>query len=115
MIDFLLLFRVEITQIKSHIEVFLGFLSIVLVFTGRLAPIFPIFFWQYLRIKHVVSSFTQLSFQALDTQLLRRFLPGFIYNTVILFVKNKLSHFVDYSKSKDNEAAALAAKKTTTD
>lgn len=61
-IDFLLLFRVEITLIKSHIEVFIGFLSILLVLTGRLAPIFPIFFWQYLRIKHVVSSFTQLSF-----------------------------------------------------
>lgn len=44
-IDFLLLFRVEITQIKSHIEVFLGFLSIFLLFSGRLAPIFPIFFW----------------------------------------------------------------------
>ena len=65
-IDFLLLFRVEITQLKSHIEVFLGFLSVVLLFTGRIAPIFPIFFWQYLRIKYVVSSFTQLSFKGFD-------------------------------------------------
>jgi len=92
---------VEITQIKSHIEVFLGFLSIFLLFSGRLAPIFPIFFWQYLRIKHVVSSFTQLSFQSLDTKLLKSILPGFLYNTLIVFAKNKLSQFVDYSKPKD--------------
>jgi hypothetical protein len=44
-IDFGMNLRVDIAKIKSHFEVFLGFLSIILLFCGRIAPIFPIFFW----------------------------------------------------------------------
>lgn len=57
-IEFGMLFRVEINQLKSHIEVFLAFLSIYLLLVVSIAPIFPFFFWQYLRIKYVVSNFT---------------------------------------------------------
>lgn len=62
-IDFGMLFRVELALAKSFLEVALAFLSIYLLVTGRIAPIFPIFFWQYIRIKYVVSSFTQHTFR----------------------------------------------------
>lgn len=106
MIDFLLLFRVEITQLKSHIEVFLGFLSIFLFFTGRLAPIFPIFFWQYLRIKYVVSSFTQISFTSIDQKVLKRVLPKFLYESMVVFIKAKLNYMVDYSKEQQKKGGS---------
>lgn len=65
-IEFGMIFRVELTKGKSHLEVFIAFLSVYLIFIGRIAPIFPIFFWQYLRIKYVVSAYTQMSFRELD-------------------------------------------------
>lgn len=57
-IEFGMLYRVEFALWKSHIEIFLAFVSIYLLFSGRIAPIFPIFFWQYIRVKYVVSNFT---------------------------------------------------------
>jgi len=40
-----ILYRVEVVQIKNHIEVFVGLISMFLVLTGRCAPIFPVFYW----------------------------------------------------------------------
>ena len=91
-----MLFRVELNQVKSHIEVALAFLSVYLIFIGRIAPIFPIFFWQYIRIKYVVSNFTQVTFRSFDSGVLKRIIPGFIYANTIELVKRRLLYFVDY-------------------
>lgn len=65
-IEFGIIFRVELAKVKSHFEVVLAFASIYMVFAGMIAPIFPLFFWQYVRIKYVISPFTKHSFRALD-------------------------------------------------
>ena len=58
-IDFGMLYRVELALLKASFELFIALFSVYLMIQGRIAPIFPIFFWQYIRIKYVVSSFTQ--------------------------------------------------------
>ncbi len=40
-----MIFRVEILKTKTYIEIFLALLSTYMLFIGRIAPIFPIFFW----------------------------------------------------------------------
>ena len=78
-IEFGMMFRVEITKVKCYLEIAMGLLSIFMLFTGRIAPIFPIFFWQYMRIKYLMSNFTQVSFRDLDAKLLKRVIPAAIY------------------------------------
>lgn len=57
-IEFGVLFKVEFAVLKCLIEITIAFMSIYLTLVGKLAPIFPLFFWQYIRIKYVVSNFT---------------------------------------------------------
>ena len=45
LIEFGILYRVEFVKVKNHIELVIGLISVYLIFTGRIAPIFPIFFW----------------------------------------------------------------------
>ena len=90
-------------QLKNHIEVFIGFASICLLFSGRMAPIFPIFYWQYLRIKYVVNYFTKNSFRLLDVSILQRVFPGFMYRLVIERIKNKMLGFVSQGESQSQE------------
>ena len=78
-IEFGMLYRVELALLKSHIEVFIGFLSVYLIFVGKIAPIFPIFYWQYIRVKYVVSNFNQTSFKLLDHYILKKVFPSVLY------------------------------------
>ena len=79
LIEFGMIFRVEITKLKAFLEIFLGTISILLLFTGRIAPIFPIFFWQYLRIKYLISTFMIVVWRDIDIKFFKRFIPGAIY------------------------------------
>lgn len=99
-IEFGMLFRVEFGLIKSHIEIFIGFLSVYLLFNWQIAPIFPIFYWQYIRIKYVVSGFTKKSFLLIDQSILKRVIPAFLYNSVMVRVKDRLFYFVDFDAGK---------------
>jgi hypothetical protein len=46
----------------------------------------------------VVSGFTKRSFLSLDQKLIRRILPVFLYNSLILRLKDCLSYFVNFEK-----------------
>ena len=100
-IEFGMLFRVEITKTKTLIEISMGFLSVWMLFTGRIAPIFPIFFWQYLRIKYLMSNFMQVCFRDIDNGL-KRVLPHAFYNYSIAIIKNRLAYFVAYGPNAGN-------------
>jgi hypothetical protein len=76
-IDFGMVYRVELALFKSHLEIVLAFVSVCLILTGRLAPIFPIFYWQYLRIRYLVSNYTKHSFSQLDS-FFKKLLPNII-------------------------------------
>lgn len=90
------LYRVEIIQIKSHIEVAIGIVCVFLMFNGGVAPIFPIFYWQYLRIKYVVNYFTRQSFHLIDDKILRTIFPGMLYSLIVDNGKKALFYFVNY-------------------
>lgn len=102
-IEFGMIFRVEFALVKSHIELFLGFLSIYLLLNWQIAPIFPIFYWQYIRIKYVVSGFTKKSFILLDQRLLKRVIPAFLYNSVFTRLKDRIYYFVDFEASSEKK------------
>jgi len=97
LIEFGMIFRVEITKLKVFLEIFLGTISVFLLFTGRIAPIFPIFFWQYLRIKYLISTYMIVVWRDIDIKFFKRVIPGTIYQyTVEPFKKKVLAYFVDY-------------------
>ena len=102
-IEFGMMFRVELAKGKTFIELFMGTLSVFMLFTGRIAPIFPIFFWQYLRIKYLMSTFTQVCFRDLDTHIFKRYLTVGIYKYTVEVVKDRLAYFVTYGQSADKK------------
>jgi len=60
-----------------------GLLGSTLWLTGICAPLFPVFFMQYLRLKYAVSFFTRNSFLAAD-ELANLVLPGPIYRLIVM-------------------------------
>jgi hypothetical protein len=88
--------RIEIIQLKNHIETFIGFISIFLMLTARVAPIFPVFYWQYIRVKYVVNFFSKHSFKVSDEKIFRVIFPGFLYSIFIENGKKALFYFVNY-------------------
>ena len=101
LIDLGNLYRVEIVQVKSHIEVFIGLISMFMVLASKCAPIFPVFYWQYLRVKYVVNYLTKDSFTQLDTQLLKRLVPDPLYPLLVGRAKQALHYFVNYADEGD--------------
>lgn len=74
---------------------------------GLTAPIFPIFYSQYIRIKYVVSSFMKTSAHNFDDQILKKYIPEEAYTILIVPMKNLLYRFVEFKeddkKKKDAE------------
>lgn len=63
---------------------------------GKVAPIFPVFYWQYLRVKYVTSYFTRHSFEQFDNQVLKRVFPGATYDIVVGNFKKALFYFINF-------------------
>lgn len=53
LIEYVNLSRIELNMIKNKIEIGIALLVFPLVFTGQVALIFPILYFQYIRIKYV--------------------------------------------------------------
>jgi len=86
--------RIAFVQLKSHIEVFLGMAGTFLWPFGFCAPLFPIVFLQFLRVRYVTSNYTRLSFKQLDEQVLVPLLPDFAYDLIIGSLKPRLRGYV---------------------
>ena len=68
--------------------------------------IFPILYFQYIRIKFISSIFTRRSFNQLDKNILEAYLPGAIYSSFALtWMKQKLLSFVDFEKNNTKKAS----------
>ena len=98
-----ILYRVEVVQIKNHIEVFVGLISMFLVLAGRCAPIFPVFYWQYLRVKYVVNYFTKESFYSFDQKILKTLFPGMMYKIFIERAKKVVRYLINYQEGEDSD------------
>jgi hypothetical protein len=54
--------RVEIAEIRSNIEIGIGFLLVLGIIFGTNSFFLPIFYWQYLRFKYIVNEDTKRTF-----------------------------------------------------
>ena len=50
---------------KAQAEVFDGIFAVIMMFIGGLGMIFPILYWQFLRVKYMVNSYTKMAFTQL--------------------------------------------------
>ena len=80
-IEFIVISKVELTLLKNMIEVFIGSICVPCVFVAKVALIFPILYFQYVRIKFVSSLFCKKIFELIDTFILRTLVPSFIYDS----------------------------------
>lgn len=87
--------RYKLMQARAHVEVGLGFLLIVGVFTMRAAPICALLFWNVMMMRYMMNSFTQASFKKIDDvfQPTCGQIPGVSYGYAAL--KRGLYGFVD--------------------
>merc|ERR1719313_2191626 len=67
--------RYKVLQVRAHIEVCLGLVLVVGVFTVRAAPISALLYWNFMMMRYMMSPWTQASFRRLDG-ILDPFLGG---------------------------------------
>jgi len=97
--------KVEFVKIKNHIELGVGVFSIFLWLGGAAAPLFPIFFLQYLRVKYLISFFMKHSCHTFDS-ISAELLPGFVYSATVNRLKPLLAYFVNYEQQQPGEPPA---------
>ena len=72
---------------------------------SQAAIIFPIMFFQYIRIKYVSNYSLKFAVKSYN-ELLEAYLPDFIYNFVLfVMLRNYLASFVEFDKDKKKAAA----------
>mmetsp|Transcript_27004 Transcript_27004/g.26068 ORF Transcript_27004/g.26068 Transcript_27004/m.26068 type:complete len:167 (+) Transcript_27004:444-944(+) len=85
--------KLEVTQTKNHMELFICAFSLVGFLFGFSAPIFPLFYMQIIRIKYSINPLMANSCSLLDQKLLVPYLPNFIYNTLVVPVQGWFTSF----------------------
>ena len=61
-VDYVRLSKTEFILAKNYLEIFILFICFPMVFVGKVAMIFPILYFQYIRIKYVSNQFQKLAF-----------------------------------------------------
>ena len=80
-LNYVQLSKIELNMYKSHIELLIGFFATPAVFLNQAAIIFPIMYFQYIRIKYVSSFFMQNSFECIDSKIMKTILPASVYDS----------------------------------
>ena len=62
-----------------------------------------------MRIKYLMSNFTQVSFRDLDDKLLKMLLPAGVYKYTVEIVKGRLAYFVTYGSGTTTTTASSEA------
>lgn len=99
--------KFEFLMIKNIIEIFIGIICPFCVFGSQVAMIFPILYYQYIRIKFISSLYMRRSFDQLDKQILEKYLPSVIYtSSAFAWIKSKLITFVDFDKNNSKKSVS---------
>lgn len=56
-VEYIIMSKTEFILAKNYMEIFIFFICVPMVFIGRVAMIFPILYFQYIRIKYVSNQF----------------------------------------------------------
>ena len=99
-IEWVNLSRVEVNLLKNRIEIGLAVCTLPLVFLGQVALIFPILFFNYIRIKYVSNFFLKYLFKHLNLWM-KENLPAGVYEfTLFVWLRNYLESFVVFDNGK---------------
>mmetsp|Transcript_15430 Transcript_15430/g.26105 ORF Transcript_15430/g.26105 Transcript_15430/m.26105 type:complete len:303 (+) Transcript_15430:248-1156(+) len=103
-IDQVIVSKVEINKAKNHVELFVGVICLPLVFMQYCALIFPIIYFQYIRIKYVSNLYTKHSFVAFEESVLNQVLPQALRDTAaFLSLKNFFMSFFQFEGDKSGD------------
>ena len=83
MVNFVFYHKVELNFVKNALEILIGFLSIPFVFINQTALIFPIFFYQYLKVKHMSNAFQKYVWKII-WEFLSKYAPPLIAILMLL-------------------------------
>ena len=73
--------KYDFLMYKNMIEIFIAIICPFCVFAAQVAMIFPIIYFQYIRIKFISSIYTRRTFSLLDKNILEAYLPSAIYSS----------------------------------
>lgn len=70
------------------------------MFAAQVAMIFPILYFQYIRIKYISSLYTRKSFSQLNKKIIEAYLPAAIHQSIpYIWMKHCLLNFVVFEKN----------------
>ena len=99
-VEYIILSKTEFILAKNYIEIFILFICVPMVFLGRVAMIFPILYFQYIRIKYVSNQFQKLAFSQIINKL-RSVLPVMLWDSsVCVWFRGWLSSYVQFENGK---------------
>lgn len=111
-VDWIILSKVEIVMLKSYIETLIAIFCVPMTLTGMVAILFPILYFQYIRIKFVSNSFMKEAFDRINKKL-REVIPAVIYDSVpVVWFRKWLWSYVTFDQKgadKKNEDQAEEA------
>lgn len=61
--------RIQVFKVRGHLEVAIGLIMALGIFVGLAAPFPALFFWNFMVMRYMMSSWTQASFKAIDDTL----------------------------------------------
>lgn len=97
-IEWVNLSKVEVSMVKSKIEIGIALIAIPAVFMSQAALIFPIMYFQYIRVKYVSNQIMKYSFKLLNIWL-KANMPSFLYDSFLFqWGLNWLSGYVNFKK-----------------
>lgn len=99
--------RYQILEVRANIEVGLGLILIVAVFTVRAAPITALLFWNFMMMRYMMSPWTQATFRKLDGFLNPVLVRVPLVNTGYTALKRFLFSFVDPSTRKSGSLCSI--------
>ena len=97
-IDWIVLSKVEIVFYKSYIELLIAIACVPACLLGYVAILFPILYFQYIRIKFVSNSFMKEAFNDINAKM-RNTIPPAIYDSMpVAWFRGWLWSYVTFDK-----------------
>jgi len=98
-VDWIVLSKVEIVFYKSYLETMIAICCVPLCFGGYVAILFPILYFQYIRIKFVSNSFMKEAFDSINGSI-RKVIPAAIYDSMpVAWFRGWLWSYVTFDRA----------------
>ncbi|CEM06507.1 unnamed protein product [Vitrella brassicaformis CCMP3155] len=104
--------RYQIMGWRADCEVGIGFLLILLAFGRRMSPLTVFIYWSTMRLRYMMSAFTQASFRKLDTSITRLLAAPMVPSAVMTIYQKIRSYcysFVDEDQLRQQQAGGGGA------